>query len=117
MGAEPPETDPPQGFDIGDRELDQLIADWEAVDRQAARVLREALGEYLGLPIPDGDPDAISSRMRDGLAAGVYPFDWIGRAAGLVLTPSSLLSRWRDTRAAPCGSQQTLLRGPFRPDP
>lgn len=87
MGAEPPETDPPRGFDIDDRELDQFIADWEAVDRQAARVLREALGEHRGARVPGGDPDAISSRIREGLAAGVYPFDWIGRAAGLDREP------------------------------
>lgn len=87
MGAEPPETDPPQGFAIDDRELDQFIADWEAVDRQAARVLREALGEHRGESIPDGEPDAVSSRIREGLAAGVYPFDWIGRAAGLDREP------------------------------
>jgi len=87
VGAEPPETDPPRGFDIDDRELDQFIADWEAVDRQAARVLREALGEHRGARVPGGDPDAISSRIREGLAAGVYPFDWIGRAAGLDREP------------------------------
>ena len=83
MGAEPPETDPSQGYDIDDRELDQFIADWEAVDRQAVRVLREALDEHRGARIPDSESEAISSRIREGLAAGVYPFDWIGRAAGL----------------------------------
>lgn len=82
VGAEPPEAVPPQGFDFDDQELDQLIADWEAVDRQAARVLREALNEHRGALIPAGEPDAIGPRIRDGLAAGVYPFDWIGRAAG-----------------------------------
>jgi hypothetical protein len=98
VGAEPPGTDPPKGFDIDDRELDQFIADWEAVDRQAARVLREALGEHRGVGIPDGDPDAISSRIREGLAAGVYPFDWIGRAAGL------------DREAPPDDGTELLLR-------
>lgn len=87
MGAEPPETDPRQGFDIDERELDQFIADWEAVDRQAARVLREALGEHRGELIPDGEPDAVGSRMREGLAVGIYPFDWIGKAAGLDREP------------------------------
>lgn len=98
MGAEPPETDPLQGFDIDDHELDRLIADWEAVDRQAVRVLRDALGEHRGALIPDGEPDAISSRIRDGLAAGAYPFDWIGRAAGL------------DREAPPDDGTELLLR-------
>jgi hypothetical protein len=98
VGAEPPETDPPQGFDIDDRELDQFIADWEAVDRQAARVLREALGEHRGAPSPDGEVDAVSSRIREGLAGGVYPFDWIGRAAGL------------DREAPPGDGTELLLR-------
>jgi hypothetical protein len=98
VGAEPPETDPPHGFDIDDRELDQFIADWEAVDRQAARVLREALGEHRGVRIPDGEPDAIGSRIREGLATGVYPFDWIGRAAGL------------DREALPDDGTELLLR-------
>ncbi|MBS1894768.1 MAG: hypothetical protein JST59_25995 [Actinobacteria bacterium] len=98
MGAEPPETDPPQGFDVDDRELDQFIADWEAVDRQAARVLREALGEHRGELIPDGEPDAVGSRMREGLATGVDPFDWIGRAAGL------------DREAPPDDDTELLLR-------
>lgn len=87
MGAEPPEIDPLQGFDIDDYELDQFIADWEAVDRQAARVLREAIGEHRGARIPDGERDASTSRIRKGLAAGVYPFDWIGRAAGFDREP------------------------------
>jgi hypothetical protein len=98
MGAEPPGTDPPQGLDIDDHELDQLIADWEAVDRQAVRVLRDALGEHRGALSPDGEADAISSRIRDGLAAGVYPFDWIGRAAGL------------DREAPPGDGTELLLR-------
>lgn len=98
MGAEPPETDPPQGFDLDDRELDQLIADWEAVDRQAARVLREALGEHRGARIPAGEPDAISFHISGGLAAGAYPFDWIGRAAGL------------DREAPPDDGTELLLR-------
>lgn len=59
-----------------------MISDWEKVDRQAARVLREALGEHRGAPIPAGEPDTIAPGVRDGLAAGTYPFDWIGRAAG-----------------------------------
>lgn len=48
MGAEPPETDPPQGFDIDDRELDQFIADREAVDRQAVRVLARLSASIVG---------------------------------------------------------------------
>jgi hypothetical protein len=98
VGAEPPETDPLQEVDIDDHELDQLIADWEAVDRQAGRVLRDALGEHRGALIPDGEPDAISSRIRDGLAADVYPVDWIGRAAGL------------DREAPPDDGTELLLR-------
>jgi hypothetical protein len=82
VGAEPPDPGPPEGFELDDRELDELISDWEKVDRQAARVLREALGEHRGAPIPAGESDAIAPRIRDGLAAGAYPFDWIGRAAG-----------------------------------
>jgi hypothetical protein len=98
VGAEPPETGQPQGFDIDDHELDQFIADWEAVDRQAVRVLRDALGEHRGALIPVGEPDAISTHIRDGLAAGVYPFDWIGRAAGL------------DREAHPDDGTELLLR-------
>ncbi len=48
VGAEPPETDPPQGFDIDDRELDQFIADREAVDRQAVRVLARLSASIVG---------------------------------------------------------------------
>jgi hypothetical protein len=82
VGAEPPDHGLPKGVDLDDAELDQLIADWEAVDRQAARVLREALDEHRGVRMSPGEPGAISPRIRDGLAAGAYPFDWIGRAAG-----------------------------------
>jgi hypothetical protein len=73
----------PEGLNLDDAELDQLIADWEAVDRQAARVLREALDEHRGARMPPGEPEAISPRICGGLAVGTYPFDWIGRAAGL----------------------------------
>lgn len=60
-----------------------MISDWERVDRQAALVLREALGEHRGVPIPVGEIAAVVPLIRDGLAAGTYPFDWIGRASGL----------------------------------
>jgi len=82
VGAELPDHRLPKGFDIDDAELDQLIADWEVVDRESGRVLCEALAEHRGAPIPSGESEAIVSRIREGLAAGVYPFDWIGRAAG-----------------------------------
>jgi hypothetical protein len=81
VGPEPPDHAAPDGFDLDDRELDELISDWEKVDRQAARVLCVALAEYRGAPIPAGELDAVTPRIRDGLEAGTYPFDWIGRAA------------------------------------
>lgn len=98
MGAEPPDHGLPEGFDFDDAELDQLIADWEVVDREAARVLREALAEHRGAPIPSGEPGAIGPRIREGLAAGVYPFDLIGRATGF------------DREALPDDGAELLLR-------
>jgi hypothetical protein len=82
VGDETPDPGPSEGFDLDDRELDELISDWEKVDRQAARVLCAALAEHRGVPIPAGEADAMAPRIRDGLADGTYPFDWIGRAAG-----------------------------------
>jgi hypothetical protein len=87
VGAEPLDHGLPESFDFDDAELDQLIADGAVVDREAARVLREALDEHRGVRMPPGEPEAISLRIREGLAAGPYPFDWIGRAAGLDREP------------------------------
>ena len=98
MGAEPPDHGLPEGIDFDDAELDQLIADWKVVDRESARVLREALAEHRGAPIPSGEPEGIGPRIREGLAAGVYPFDWIGRAAGF------------DGEALPDDGTELLLR-------
>jgi len=98
VGAEPPDHGLPEDIDFDDAELDQLIAESEKVDRQAARVLREALDEHRGVPIPSGEPEGISPLIRDGLAAGVYPFDWIGRAAGF------------DREALPDDGTELLLR-------
>ena len=61
-------------------------------------MLCEALAEHRGAPIPPGEPEAIGPRIREGLAAGAYPFDWIGRAAGF------------DGEALPDDGTELLLR-------
>lgn len=67
----------PSGFDD---DLDAFVADWEAAERDAAKVVREALVELRGMPAPEGALGAAADQARAGL--GRWPLDWPPRAAG-----------------------------------
>lgn len=80
-------ADSPDDLFPSDAEIDEFIAEWEAVDRHAAEVLRHALAGQRGEAPPAAGLEEIAARLRQGLAARDYPFDWIGRAAGLASGP------------------------------
>ena len=65
-----------------DEELDQWLAEYDAADRHAATVLREALAERRGAPAPHGEVADAATRLRAGLESAHYPFEWISNAAG-----------------------------------
>jgi hypothetical protein len=61
---------------------DQWLAEFEAADRHAAGVLREALAAHRGIPAPEGELPEAAERVRAGLESRQYPFDWIANAVG-----------------------------------
>lgn len=81
MTVGPP--DRPDEFGIGDEELDRFLADWEAVDRAAADVVREALPVHRGLAPPTEEIGPIADRVRGLFAADEPPSGWVRRATGM----------------------------------
>lgn len=73
----------PEFEEPSDEELDEWLAEFEAADRHAAGVLREALADQRGVGAPQPDLGIACERLREGLRSGDYPFDWVRRAAGL----------------------------------
>lgn len=74
----------PFGFDDDD-DIDAFVAEWEAAERDAAAVVREALGELRGAPAPEAALSAAADQARAGL--GRWPLDWPARAAGFGARP------------------------------
>lgn len=60
-----------------------FLAQWDEADRRAVEILREALRDYIGRSVPAEALQAAAARIRGGIAAGTWPFEWIGRGAGL----------------------------------
>lgn len=78
--------DPPferECLGVSDEEMDEFLAEWQAADRHAAEVLRQALADCVGDPAPEADLAAACTRLRMGLRSGQHPFDWVRRAAAL----------------------------------
>ncbi len=84
-------SEPPPSEDLydepGDEEVDQWLAEFEAADRHAAGVLREALGPQRGAPAPSAELAAAAGGVRAGLGSRHPPFDWIANAAGFEGAP------------------------------
>jgi hypothetical protein len=79
-------------LDFSDELEDQGIAEWNQAERDAVKVLRNALPQYRAQPLP-GDQlteaaDTVRSRLRDG----GHPLDWVRQAVAMsndpVMTPS-----------------------------
>jgi hypothetical protein len=76
-------ADPFAAYRIDEAELDEIEAQLEAETRHARETLEAALADELLQPAPKAEVAAAAARIRSGLKAGGYPFDWIGRATGL----------------------------------
>ncbi len=63
-----------------DEDEEAFLAAWDAADRQAAEVLREALPHALETPAPEPALTAAVARLRQGMAAGRWPFDYFDPA-------------------------------------
>jgi hypothetical protein len=70
-----------------DEDLDEFLEAWDEVDRAAAAVLCNALGDISGRVAPSDTVAAIASGVRDGLRERHHPFGWIRRAAALEEEP------------------------------
>jgi len=68
--------------ELDDEEVDQWLAEFEAEDRHAAGVLREALAAQRGIPAPERELAGAAEHVRTGLESRHHPFDWIANAAG-----------------------------------
>ncbi len=77
------------GHDFDEEVEDQWLAEWEAAERDAVEVLRNALRSYRGQPPPSDQladaAAAVRTRIRDRSAS----LEWVRRAAGLSDDPSS----------------------------
>jgi hypothetical protein len=71
-----------------DEDLEEKwLEEWDQVDRDAVDLVRRALRDRRGAPMPAALGEAAST-VRDGLAKGDHPFAWIGQAAGLNREPT-----------------------------
>jgi hypothetical protein len=80
------ERDPPDE-DVADLEFDeeleeQWLEEWDQADRNAVEVLRRALHDRRGAPVPAALAQTAST-VRGGLAEANHPFAWIAQSAGL----------------------------------
>jgi hypothetical protein len=66
-----------------DDEIDAWLEEWAVADREAARVVIEALPEARHAEMPRGAIAAAAAQLRAGLRADQYPYRWIGKAARL----------------------------------
>lgn len=64
-------------------ELDDFIAAWNEVDREAVEALRAALGGYHGRPPPAAELASAAARIREEMRADLYPLSWVRSAAAL----------------------------------
>jgi hypothetical protein len=74
--------DLPEAFeDELDQDTDEFLAAWEAADKDAAELLREALADQRGAaPPPLAD---VATRLREEIRAGRHPAAWMHRGSGM----------------------------------
>jgi hypothetical protein len=82
-GEAPPQYPDPDDDEYADDEDDAWLEESRAADRQAAAVVVSALSQERGAEMPVGAVVAAAGQLRAGLDAQVYPFSWMGKAAGL----------------------------------
>jgi hypothetical protein len=69
--------------DLDPGELDDFIAAWDEVDREAVELLCAALAGHRGLSPPAVELAAAAARIRDEIDADLFPLGWVHSAAAL----------------------------------
>lgn len=69
--------------DLDPDDLDDFIAAWDEVDREAVELLCAALDAHRGLPPPGVELSAAAARIREEIDADLFPLGWVHRAAAL----------------------------------
>jgi hypothetical protein len=69
--------------DLDPDELDDFIAAWDEVDREAVELLCAALAAHRGLPPPAAELAAAATLIREEIEADLLPLGWVHRAAAL----------------------------------
>lgn len=69
--------------DLDPDDLDDFIAVWNEVDREAVDLLCAALDAHLGLPLPAAELAAAAARVREQIDADLFPLGWVHGAAAL----------------------------------
>lgn len=90
MDGEGPPRDEPDDDDLNedlDEGLEEFFAAWDEADREAAEILRTALGHLRGQPAPEQALTATAARLRDRLRERHRPFALIRSATGLESEP------------------------------
>lgn len=70
-------------FDLSDELADEWIAEWDQADRDAVKVLSDALAQYRGQSPPGDQLTGAAGRVRSRLREGGRPLDWVQQAAGM----------------------------------
>ncbi len=65
-----------------DEDDEEFLAALDEADRHAVGVLRQALSEARGAPAPEAELALTAKRLREGLASGHHPYDWLRAGAG-----------------------------------
>jgi hypothetical protein len=74
-------------LELSDDELDRFVEELEAEDEQARAVLRDAVPPASLPATPHAELAAACVRLREGIGAGTWPYDIIGRAADFGTAP------------------------------
>jgi len=69
--------------DLDPDELDEFIAAWDEVDREAVDLLCAALDAHRGLPPPAAELAVAAARIREEIEADLFPLGWVHSAAAL----------------------------------
>lgn len=90
-----------------DEDLEEFLAAWDAADRESANLLRDACGEALSASPPQAELTAAAQRLREGMSAGRYPFDYFVKGCGWAKgLPDDDAVLWRQAAAATISSPE-----------
>lgn len=90
-----------EGLWDDDEDLEEFLAEWDEADRQAARVLHNALPHLQSDPVPEPAVQEAATRLREGMSAGRWPYAYFVEGCGWhEVRPHNDVQLWREAAAA-----------------